>query len=279
MLLRELMQLHAIEYIRFRNLSPRTEENYTSAVSSLLGVVADKPITEFTYQDIKDWHSYMMSQKYTVGTIRNHLSRIKNLFIWANRRSLTNFPVDLIEYPKCPVVPPRFIDPEDVATLIAVTPELRNKTIISMLYATGLRCSELSELNRSSVDGFQVQIKGKGQKYRIGFIDERTKALLESYLQTRTDRLQPLFITCRQTRIDKPLIERVVKQAVQTAGFDENITPHTLRHGYATNLLRNGCNLRYIQELLGHSNIQTTQLYTHVLSADIKENYQKYHTT
>lgn len=276
--LRELVKLYAIEYIRFKNLSYKTEENYTTAVASLMNVIGNIPIDGLTFDHIKQWHICMMERRYSIGTIRNHLSRIKNLLIWSNRRGLTDFPVEYIEYPKTPVIPPRFVDPEDVATLIAVTPDLRNKTILSMLYASGLRSSELSQLNRASLRGLQLQIRGKGQKYRVGFIDARTKALLEAYLETRTDHLPPLFITCRQTRIDKALIERVVKQAVQAAGFDENITPHTLRHGYATNLLRNGCNLRYIQELLGHSNIQTTLLYTHVIKDDLKENYQRYHT-
>ena len=276
--LRELAELYAVEYVRFKNLSPRTEENYLTAIASFTNVIGLVTITDLTFEHVKKWHSYMMTNNYSVGTIRNHLSRLKNLLIWSNRKGLTDFPVEYIEYPKTPVVPPRFIDPEDVATLIDVTPDLRNKTIISMLYASGLRSSELSGLNRSSVKGLQLQIRGKGQKYRIGFIDSRTEALLGAYLQTRTDRLPPLFITCRQTRIDKSLIERVVKQAVQAAGFDESITPHTLRHGYATNLLRNGCNLRIIQELLGHSSITTTQLYTHVFSTDLQERYQKFHT-
>lgn len=276
--MRRLVDLFSIEYVRFKNLSGRTEEGYRTAVASLLNVIGEVTSKQITSKDIKEWHNYMLENNYAMGTIRSHLSRIKNLFEWSNSKGLTNFPVNDIIYPKTTITPPRFVTTEDVSQMIKVTTKGRDKAVISLLYASGLRSSELSGLNRSSLTGNQLQILGKGHKYRLGFIDARTAFLIATYLDGRNDNLAPLFITNRGTRLEKEIIARIVKTAVLSAGLDESVTPHTLRHGYATNLLRNGCNLRYIQELLGHSNIQTTMLYTHVLDDDLSTNYKRYHS-
>lgn len=277
--LRELVELYAIECVRFKNLSPATEKNYITAINSLIHAVGVTSTDKLTYDHIKQWRFDMMSKKYSIGTVRCHLSKIKNLFIWSNGVGYTDFPVEQIQYPKQPIIPPTFIYPKDVEKLILCAENKRDKAIISMLYAAGLRSSELCDLQKESLDGNQLQIKGKGNKYRIGFIDNRTKVYLQNYLSTRSDSSVRLFVSRTGGKLTKNDLSRIVRKCTEKAKLKTKVTPHTLRHSYATNLLRNGCNLRYIQDLLGHDNIQTTILYTHVVKEDLARSYTQFHST
>lgn len=167
---------------------------------------------------------------------------------------------------------------------------LRDKTILELLFSTGLRVSELVSLNRDKInlETLEFNVVGKGGKSRIVFISKQAAEFLSRYMTMRKDKLRPLFIRNlrpneipsleEKTRLTVRTVQRIVKKYVAKAKIPVDATPHTLRHSMATDLLRAGADLRSIQELLGHKNINTTQIYTHITNARLKEVHDKYHS-
>lgn len=159
---------------------------------------------------------------------------------------------------------------------------LRDRAILELLFSTGLRVSELAGLNRDKVnlDTREFGVVGKGGHTRVVFISSRAKDWLSRYLTTRQDQARQLFIHYRgkgDERLSVRSIERMVKRYAREAKLPDKATPHTLRHTFATDLLRNGADLRSVQELLGHKNVSTTQIYTHVTNPQLKEVFNKFH--
>lgn len=175
----------------------------------------------------------------------------------------------------------------DVSTLIGT----RDKAILELLFSTGLRVSELVALNRKQVNliSREFGIRGKGRKLRVVFVSESAAYWTKAYLDQRTDVYEPIFLNARglknpntigdgeHYRLSTRSIQTIVKTYAQKAGIVENVTPHTLRHLFATDLLENGADLRSVQEMLGHASIQTTQIYTHVTNTRLREVHKKYH--
>jgi site-specific recombinase XerD len=184
----------------------------------------------------------------------------------------------------------KFLDKSQVDTLLGIipisTPEgLRDRAIIELLFSTGLRVSELVALNRipATLEKREFIVTGKGNKTRIVFISDTAYSLLQNYLSTRHDTYQPMFISQfgnkeKDLRLSIRSIQRIIKKYVKIAQLPIDATVHTLRHSFATDLLRNGCDLRSVQEMLGHKNIATTQIYTHVTNQQLKNVYQKFHS-
>ncbi len=169
---------------------------------------------------------------------------------------------------------------------------LRDRAIIEMLYSTGLRVSELAKLSRQDVDltRMEFRVRGKGSKIRIVFISERAKEHLENYLSERTDNHTPLFLNYarrhiknadilkeKERQLTTVSIETIVRTYAQLAGILKKVTPHVLRHSFATELLINGADIRSVQEMLGHSSITTTQIYTNITHKHLKEVHEKFH--
>ena len=163
----------------------------------------------------------------------------------------------------------------------------RDEAILETLYSTGLRVSELTSLNRDQVDlkRREFMVRGKGRKPRIVFLSARASNAIETYLEKRNDNLRPLFINNikkeildeDKRRLTPVSVENIVKKYALRAGIIKKVTPHTLRHSYATELLINGADIRSVQEMLGHSSITTTQVYTHVTDKKLREIHEKYH--
>jgi len=169
------------------------------------------------------------------------------------------------------------------------TIETRDRAMIEMLFSTGLRISELCNLNCEQVNlkTKEFTVLGKGKKIRTVFMTDRAANLLKEYLAQRDDNFQPLFINARtrkdefetkgeSRRLSRTSVEIMVRNRGRRAGITKPVTPHVLRHTFATTLLRNGADLRSVQELLGHASISTTQIYTHVANADLKRVHQQY---
>lgn len=168
---------------------------------------------------------------------------------------------------------------------------IRDRTILETLFSTGLRVSELVSLNVDDIDleSGEFTVIGKGRKVRTVYLSDRAKKWLKRYLHSRQDNFVPLFIRYSGKKMDKGdyegeslrltprSVQRLVKKYITRAGITVDATPHTLRHTFATGLLKEGANLRSVQELLGHSNLSTTQIYTHVTNQQLKEAHQKYH--
>jgi len=187
-----------------------------------------------------------------------------------------------------------FLDGDEVVNLIqAIEPKnaagLRDRAIIELLFSSGLRVSELVNLNRDHVNlnRGEFMVRGKGQKDRPVFISPEATEWLAAYVQTRTDSAKPLFIRYSSNktsdgagddlRLTSRSVQRLVSHYAKLAGITKQVSPHTLRHSFATDLLMNGADLRSVQSMLGHSNIATTQVYTHVTDLHLKEIHKRFH--
>ncbi|MBP7057398.1 tyrosine-type recombinase/integrase [Candidatus Gracilibacteria bacterium] len=189
-----------------------------------------------------------------------------------------------------------FLQIEEVTALIDAIDSTkksgaRDLAMIELLYSTGLRVSELVNLDRDRVDLVrrEFMVRGKGSKTRIVFVSERAASVVADYLATRSDTWKPLFIsysrprnqgiksTGEHKRITPLTVQNTIKALALKAGIVKHVTPHTLRHSFATNLLQNGADLRSVQELLGHASITTTQVYTHLTNKRLREIHDKYH--
>ena len=184
-----------------------------------------------------------------------------------------------------------FLEPEEVTRLLeettgATLQSFRDRAIISTLFSTGLRVSELTSLNREHInmERGEFSVRGKGKKIRIVFLDELSKKAIKEYLKARQDVNEALFIRHKikespkgSLRLTPRTIQRIMKYYAAKAGIVKHATPHTLRHSLATELLSRGADIRSVQEMLGHSNISTTQVYTHVTNPRLKEVHEKYH--
>jgi site-specific recombinase XerD len=163
---------------------------------------------------------------------------------------------------------------------------LRDKAILHLFFSTGLRVSELASLNRDlDLSKDEFSIRGKGEKVRVVFLSEDAKDAIRKYLKARKDFAEPMFVQFsnnksekKDTRLTPRSIERLVKKYAIKAGISKKVTPHVIRHSFATDLLQNGADIRSVQMMLGHANIATTQIYTHVTDSQLKDIHKKFHS-
>ena len=202
----------------------------------------------------------------------------------------------MIELPKVHRKQVTFLHIDEIERLIAEIKTdsdigLRDRAIIELLFSSGLRISELVGLNRDHINTKRREftVRGKGQKDRPVFISKTATEHIENYLSVRNDNLAPLFISySRNTqeldnsgdyrRLTPRSIQRIVNKYARLAGITKHVSPHTMRHSFATDLLMNGADIRSVQDMLGHSNISTTQIYTHVTDEHLRETHEKFHS-
>lgn len=221
------------------------------------------------------------------------LIAIRSLLRYMAKKEIPGMSPDKIELGKAQDREIRFLPEEDLERLFeAVVPtnlqRLRDRTLLEVLFSTGLRVSELSSLNRDqvNVERGEFTVVGKGGKARLVFLSKRAIYWLEQYLVKRRDESPAVFIRYKGKKSQKPedlrlsprQIERLVETYRKRAGITRKITPHVLRHSFATDLLTHGADLRSVQEMLGHKNIATTQIYTHVTNPQLKAIHEKFHS-
>ena len=223
------------------------------------------------------------------------LVALRSLLRYWSLRGLAVLAPDRVELGKAPSRSLKFLDPEQMYHLLAapdVTEErgLRDRALLETFFSTGLRVSELARLDRDDINlrTREFSVIGKGRKSRIVFLTEAAATWLERYTQARNDRWKPLFIRTKgeldrtadglRMRMSPRSIERAVDKYVKAAGLAVSATPHTLRHSFATDLLSNGADLRAVQEMLGHANLNTTQIYTHVTNPQLRAAHRKFHS-
>lgn len=224
------------------------------------------------------------------------LVALRSFFRYLIKQNMKVISPEMIELGKQGDRTIKFLSSEDLEKLFsAVTYDnimgLRDRTILEVLFSTGLRVSELVSLNKEDINSKtgEFTVIGKGQKARIVFISKRAKMWLSKYLNKREDAYKSLFIrysgpsskeglTDESRRLSVRSIERMIDKYRKKAGITKRIGPHVLRHSYATDLLSHGADLRSVQEMLGHKNISTTQIYTHVTNLRLKEIHEKYHS-
>jgi site-specific recombinase XerD len=294
-----------IKYLRnIKNASAYTIRNYERSLSLLTKTMGeDAEISELNLDKLDDFRDAIFSKKTKKGepisrrTQNIYLIPVRSFLKFCLKRELSE---TIISPEKIELIK---IDPHDVSGLNAEELEslrnfrsskndfiaARDRAIVEMLFSTGLRISELTSLNRENVNLKirEFSIIGKGKKIRAIFLTPRAVEFLQKYLDLRDDNFAPFFISAKKTkkdfenkgknrRISRTAIEVMVRDRGRKCGITRPVTPHILRHTFATTLLRNGADLRSVQELLGHASISTTQIYTHFVNADLKKTHEKF---
>ncbi|MBR2074794.1 MAG: tyrosine-type recombinase/integrase [Fibrobacter sp.] len=225
-----------------------------------------------------------------------HLIALRGFLKYLARRDIKSLDPSLVDLPKVVRKQVTFLHYDEVEDMLnqidlSTEPGLRDRAIIELLYSGGLRVSELVGLNRDSInlERREFMVRGKGSKDRPIFISKSAADRVQDYLDARTDSLPALFLNNSRNlqavdtsgnyrRITTRSVERIVEKYARLAGITKHVSPHTLRHSFATDLLMNGADIRSVQSMLGHADISTTQIYTHVTDAHLKEIHDKFHS-
>lgn len=230
--------------------------------------------------------------KLDIKTQNYHLIALRAFLKFLRKNDVESLAPEKIELIKIPQRTVEFLTKEELDRFFEVVDSdakngLRDTAILETLYSTGLRVSELASLNRDQVDleRREFMVRGKGDKPRIVFLSEKAAEAIQKYLDTRDDNIPAIFLNNLKSGILDPekrrlstvSIQTIVRKYARKAGIIKKVTPHTLRHSYATQLLMNGADLRSVQEMLGHSSITTTQIYTHITDKKLREVHQKFH--
>ncbi|HLM83688.1 MAG TPA: site-specific tyrosine recombinase/integron integrase [Candidatus Bathyarchaeia archaeon] len=224
-----------------------------------------------------------------------HIIAIRNFLKYLAKRDVKTLAAEKIELGKTARMEVEFLESDEVSRIFEVAAgaslkAFRDRAILELLYSSGLRVSELTNLNRDQVNlkTQEFSVRGKGGKIRVVFISDRAKQALERYLDKRPDVDPAVFVRIGLKQIEKKKsgenlrltprsIQRIVKQYALKAGIVKDVHPHTLRHSFATDLIANGADIRSVQEMLGHSSVTTTQIYTHVTNKQLKEVHKAFH--
>lgn len=289
MLISEAFKSYAVDVIAFRNQSSKTEEHHFVACRSLVSYLGDVDIEVLTFAQIRDWKLSLEKRRLSQNTVRGYLNKVRVVLGYCQKQGLSSLDPELVPLPPRINKIPVFISPSEVKALIKSIglksrgyPEcnrIKNQAVISLLYASGVRIGELCSLNRNSIQEMSFTVVGKGGKVRLCFIDERTDKLLKKYLELRDDDNEALFLSNQsKARIRPDGVQKVMRAGWKKAGISKPVHPHSLRHSFATDLLRQNANMRYVQVLLGHSSLQTTQMYAQVVDEDLRAIYAKHHS-
>jgi len=282
-----------------RNMAEHTIKSYDSDLIIFFKwcVENDLEILTLRHQMLRLFLSDQANKGMARKTINRRLSAIKGFYRWlVITHELESSPIETIQGPKQGRSLPRVIAPHDMDALLEVydvaaqdkepTPEdLRNQALIEFLYACGARISEAASLIPSQIDFYSgiVRIYGKGRKERMVPLHPLSLQALQRYITqgrpqlAKPDSPQNIFLSTRGAAMSTAAIRRVFKQALAKAGLDQSLTPHVVRHTFATDLLTNGADLRSVQEMLGHSSLSTTQVYTHLSAEHLRAEHHRAH--
>ena len=289
-----------MEYIEIeKGRSLLTVRNYDQYLSRFIGHTKLKSAEDITDRVIREFHLWLNRQsnnnKREGQTLKKktqnyYLIAIRSFLKFLAKRGIKSLSPEYIELAKVGERPLDLISGEELKRLMKA-PEgsdiksLRDRAMLELLFSTGLRVSELCSLSRDlDLSADELSIRGKGEKIRVVFISPEAKKAIKEYLDKRADLDDALFVRMNRENakggdlaMDSRSIERIVKQCAIKAGISKKVTPHVIRHCFATDLLSNGADLRSVQMLLGHSNISTTQIYTHVTDSELKRVHKLFH--
>lgn len=295
-----------------KNQSPKTLENYGHYLGRFGVFCGDIDLKKLDLEKIQSFRLHLnrlmdeqKGQLLNVKSQNYHMIAVRAFLKWCIKNDLETLAPEKVDLSKIPERTVEFLNRNELERLFKVVGKgdvqsLRDRAILETLYSTGLRVSELARLNRSQVDleRREFMVKGKGRKNRIVFLSQQAVEILKDYLKTRDDNFDPLFINYRgwnkssrtgeevqknditlgeRRRLTTVMIEYLVRRYGRLAGIIKPVTPHKLRHSFATELLINGADIRSVQEMLGHSSITTTQIYTHLTNKRLKEVHDKFH--
>src|SRR4030043_475546 len=264
-----------------------------TAVATQVDLKVDQLLLSAKIDSVRSYLGLLNEKQYSKATIARKLATLRSFYKFLVKRNYTSSnPVVSIRTPKQEKKLPRFLEYEEVKKLLSTPPVntwlgARDRAILETLYSTGIRVSELVALNMDDVDflGEVVHIRGKGKKERITPISSSALQIIQHYIEFRNKRAQNnnnfdsrvLFVNKHGRRLSTRSVRRKMDKYLKISGLDPEISPHTLRHSFATHMLNNGADLRSVQELLGHQSLSTTQIYTHLTTKKLKETYDKAH--
>ncbi len=279
----------------------RTVENYDQYLSRFFAFAKLEEPEDITIEKVREFRLWLNRQstgnnRQTGKTIskktQNYYMIALRVFLkFLTRRKIKSMTADEIDLAKVGERSLDLITPNELGRLLTASggsdiKSLRDKAILELLFSTGLRVSELCSLtNDLDLTADQFSIRGKGGKVRVVFLSDEAKNALKSYMALRKDMSDALFVqvgkeleTAKEIRsLTRRSIERIVKQCAMKAGISKKVTPHVIRHCFATDLLGNGADIRSVQMMLGHANIATTQIYTHVTDSQLRDVHKKFH--
>lgn len=290
-----------LEYLEIeQNRSQKTIANYDHYLTRLIDFAGDIKVSEIDAELVRKWRLWLnrlgtnTSDELQKTTQNYHLIALRSFLKFCAKRDIQTLSADKIELARTKRPQVTFLNEEEMSRLLSepnINTEagLRDRAIIELLYSSGLRVSELVGLNKDNINlkRREFMVRGKGQKDRPIFISEEAKNWIEKYIEIRSDNSNPLFIrlggkkaadnTGNHLRLTARSVQRMVARYALMAGITKHVSPHTLRHSFATDLLSNGADLRSVQAMLGHSNIATTQIYTHVTDPHLRNVHDKFH--
>jgi len=290
-----------LEYLEIeQNRSQKTIHNYDHYLTRLSDFAGDISVSDINAEMVRKWRLWLnrlgtnVSDELQKTTQNYHLIALRSFLKFCAKRDIPALAVDKIELARTVRKQVTFLNEEELKRIFA-QPDLnklaglRDRAILELLFSSGLRVSELVGLDRDHINlkRREFMVRGKGQKDRPIFISPEAAKWLDHYLQKREDNTKPLFVrysgrkqidlSGNYHRLTVRSVQRLVAHYALMAGITKHVSPHTLRHSFATDLLMNGADLRSVQAMLGHSNIATTQIYTHVTDPHLKSVHERFH--
>ncbi len=290
---------YAEDFLQYLELekgrSKKTISSYRLSLEKFFGFAGQIEPQNITLDLVKKYRLHMNRAeenndvKLKKITQNYHIVVLRSFLKYLAKNDIKTLPPEKIELAKIPDRQVSFLEAEEVEQLLNFNTadnlrRLRDKAILELLFSTGLRVSELSSLNRTDVNlkKDEFSVRGKGGKVRPVFTSQRAREAIKNYLTRRADPEPAMFVSIPKnkkalTRLTSRSIERMIKKYAVRAGIAKKITPHTLRHSFATDLLINGADIRSVQAMLGHTSITTTQIYTHITNRQLQEVHEAFH--
>jgi len=290
-----------LEYLEIeQNRSQKTIANYDHYLTRLADFAGDIKVSDIDNELVRKWRLWLnrlgtnTSDELQAVTQNYHLIALRSFLKFCARRNIPAMTADKIELARTRRKQVTFLNEDELERLfnqpdISKIHGLRDRAILELLFSSGLRVSELVGLDRESINlkRREFMVRGKGEKDRPIFISQEAADWIIKYLDKREDNSRPLFVrysgqkkvnlSGNYYRLTVRSVQRLVSRHALLAGITKHVSPHTMRHSFATDLLMNGADLRSVQAMLGHSNISTTQIYTHVTDPHLKNVHEKFH--
>ncbi len=300
----EKLKREFLEHVEIeKGNSLKTVENYNRYLSRFLSFTKITSPVEISDDNIREFRLFLnrqngikvrgqISSTLKKNTQNYYLIALRSFLKYLMKRGITALPADRIDLAKIKERSLDLISTDELERLLAAPVgsdlrTLRDKAILELFFSTGLRLSELCSLNRDlDLSKDEFSIRGKGEKVRVVFLSPSAKDAIKDYLKARKDMDEPMFVGVskpnennknKESRLTPRSIERLVKHYAIKAGISKKVTPHVIRHSFATDLLSNGADIRSVQMMLGHANIATTQIYTHVTDKQLRDVHKKFH--